>query len=111
MQLAILILNKEELLEVLLEGLLEIGISGATIIDSIGMGHMLSTEGPIFAGLKYMFCGSRPYNKTIISAINDDKVDPLKEVVDKTLGPLHENGNGILFFIPLTDVVGLKSEI
>ena len=111
MQLAILILNKEELLEVLLEGLLEIGVSGATIIDSIGMGHMLSTEVPIFAGLKYMFSGSRPYNKTIFSAINDDKVEPLKEVVDKTLGPLHENGNGILFFIPLTDVVGLKSEI
>jgi len=111
MQLAILILNKEELLDVLLEGLLEIGISGATIIDSIGMGHILSTEVPIFAGLKFMFTGSRPYNKTIFSAITEDKVEPMKEMVEKTLGPLQEGGNGILLFLPLSDVVGLKSEI
>ena len=111
MQLAILILNKEELLDVLLEGLLEIGISGATIIDSIGMGHILSTEVPIFAGLKFMFTGSRPYNKTIFSAIMEDKVEHLKEMVEKTLGPLKEGGNGILLFLPLSDVVGLKSEI
>ncbi len=111
MQLAILILNKEELLEVLLEGLLEIGISGATIMDSMGMGHILSTEVPIFAGLKFMFTGSRPYNKTIISAIQEDKVAPMKEMVEKILGPLKESGNGILFFIKLHDVLGLKAEI
>jgi len=111
MQLAILILNKEELLEEFLEGLLEIGISGATIIDSIGMGHILSTEVPIFAGLKFMFNGSRPYNKTIFTAIKDEKIKPLKELTEKTLGPLNENGNGILFFIPLSDVIGLKPEI
>lgn len=111
MQLAILILNKEELLESFLEGLLEIGISGATIIDSIGMGHILSTEVPIFAGLKFMFNGSRPYNKTIFTAIKEEKVEPLKELIENTLGPLSENGNGILFFIPLSGVVGLKPEI
>jgi len=111
MQLAILILNKEEYLEVLLEGLLEIGISGATIIDSIGMGHILSTEVPIFAGLKFMFSGSRPYNKTIFTAIKEEKIAPLKDLVKKTLGPLHESGNGILFFLNLSDIVGLKPEI
>lgn len=111
MQLAILILNKEELLEVLLEGLLEIGISGATIIDSMGMGHILSTEVPIFAGLKFMFTGSRPYNKTIMSAIQEDKINPMKEIVEQILGPLQDSGNGILLFIPISDIIGLKPEI
>jgi hypothetical protein len=111
MKLSVLVLNKEEYLETLLEGYIEIGISGATIIDSIGMGHILSSEVPIFAGLRFMFAGSRPYNKTILSVIPEKKVDPLKNLIKKILGPLNESGNGILFFIDLCEVIGLKSEI
>lgn len=111
MKLSVLILNKEEFLETLLEGYIEIGISGATIIDSIGMGHILSSEVPIFAGLRFMFAGSRPYNKTILSVIHEDKIEDLKKLIQKILGPLEESGKGILFFISLDDVVGLKPEI
>jgi len=111
MKLAVLILNREELLETLLEGLIEIGITGATIIDSIGMGHILSTDVPVFAGLRFMFAGSRPYNKTILSIIKEEKVATLKELAEKILGSLEESGNGILFFIEISDVVGLKPEI
>ena len=111
MKLAVLVLNKEELLENLLEGFIEIGISGATIIDSIGMGHILSTEVPIFAGLRFMFAGHRPYNKTILSVIKNEKVEELKKLSEKTLGPMGKGGSGILFFIDLSDVVGLKPEI
>lgn len=111
MKLSVLVLNKEEYLETLLEGYIEIGISGATIIDSMGMGHILSSEVPIFAGLRFMFAGSRPYNKTILSVIPEEKTIPLKNLISKILGPLEESGNGILFFIDLCEVVGLKSEI
>lgn len=110
MKLAVLVLNKEEFLESVLEGYIEIGITGSTIIDSIGMGHILSAEVPIFAGLRFMFAGSRPYNKTILSVINDEKSDPLKALVEKVLGPLAESGNGILFFLNISEVVGLKPE-
>lgn len=111
MKLAVLILNKEEHLETLLEGLIEIGVTGATIIDSIGMGHILCTDIPVFAGLRFMFAGSRPYNKTILSIIKEEKIDQYKELAEKILGPLEESGNGILFFIDVADVVGLKPEI
>lgn len=111
MKLSVLVLNKEEYLETLLEGYIEIGISGATIIDSMGMGHILSSEVPIFAGLRFMFAGSRPYNKTILSVIPEEKTIPLKNLISKILGPLEESGNGILFFIDLCEVLGLKSEI
>jgi nitrogen regulatory protein PII len=111
MKLAILVLNKVEELENLLEGFIEIGITGATIIDSIGMGHILSSDVPIFAGLRFMFAGSRPYNKTILSIVKDEKAEPLKELVEKSLGSLEESGNGILFFINIEEVIGLKPEI
>lgn len=111
MKLAILILNREEHLEALLEGYVEIGITGATIIDSIGMGHILSSDVPIFAGLRFMFSGSRPYNKTILSVIKDEKVEPLKELITSVLGPLAEGGSGIFFVIDIGEVIGLKPEI
>jgi len=111
MKLAILVLNKVEELETLLEGLIEIGVTGATIVDSIGMGHILSSDVPIFAGLRFMFAGSRPYNKTILSIIKEDKVESYKNLVEKSLGSLEESGNGILFFIDIDQVVGLKPEI
>ncbi|MGD2089180.1 MAG: hypothetical protein PVH61_23585 [Candidatus Aminicenantes bacterium] len=111
MKLAILILNQEEQLESLLEGYVEIGITGATIIDSIGMGHILSSDVPIFAGLRFMFSGSRPYNKTVMSVIKDEKVKPLKELITKVLGPLAESGSGIFFVIDIGEVIGLKPEI
>ncbi len=111
MKLAVLVLNKEELLEDLLEGFIEIGVSGATIIDTLGMGHILSTDIPVFAGLRFMFAGSRSYNKTILSVIKEEKVKPFKKLARTILGPLEESGNGILFFINIEEVVGLKPEI
>ena len=111
MKLAVLVLNKEEYIENLLEGYIEIGITGSTIIDSIGMGHILSSEVPIFAGLRFMFAGSRSYNKTILSVIKDNKVTQLKKLVKKILGPLDKSGNGILFLINIDEVIGLKPEI
>jgi hypothetical protein len=111
MKLAVLVLNKEDYLESVLEGLIEIGISGATIVDSMGMGHILSEEVPIFAGLRFMFTGSRPYNKTILSVIKNEKVEPFKKIIRKILGPLDKSSNGILFFINIGEVIGLKPEI
>lgn len=111
MKLAVLILNQEEHLEALLEGFVEIGITGATIIDSIGMGHILSSDVPIFAGLRFMFAGSRPYNKTILSVIKKEKVESLKELAAKVLGPLEQRGSGILFMVDICEVIGLKPEI
>ena len=49
MQLLIAVINDEERLDDILSGFLELGITGATIIDSEGMGHVLSHDIPIFA--------------------------------------------------------------
>lgn len=111
MKLLIVILNKVEKLEEVLEGYLEIGISGATVIDSVGMGHILSEEVPIFAGLRFMFAGAKPHNKTIFSAIKDEKEKPAIELLEKILGGLTQPGTGIVFTIPIDTVEGLKPEI
>jgi nitrogen regulatory protein P-II 1 len=111
MKLLILILNKVEKIEEVLEGYLEIGISGATVIDTVGMGHILSEEVPIFAGLRFMFAGAKPHNKTIISAIKDEKEEPAINLLQKILGDLNKPGTGIVFTIPVERVEGLMPEL
>lgn len=111
MKLLVLILNKVEKLEEVLEGFLEVGVTGATIIDSIGMGHILSEEVPIFAGLRFIFAGAKPHNKMVFSVITEDKVEPVIKVLKKIIGDLGQTGTGIVFTIPLDHVEGLKPEI
>ena len=110
MKLLILFLNKVEKLEEVLEGFVEIGITGATVIDSIGMGHILSEEVPIFAGLRFMFAGAKPHNKTIFSVIKDEKEEEAIRLLQKILGDLKKPGTGIVFTIPLDRVEGLMPE-
>ena len=111
MKLLILILNKVEKLEEVLEGFLEVGVSGATIIDTVGMGHILSEEVPIFAGLRFMFAGAKPHNKTLLSVINKEKENDVINILKKILGDLGKPGVGIVFTVPLDRVEGLKPEV
>lgn len=111
MKLLVVILNNVEKLEEILEGFLEIGITGATIVESVGMGQILSEEVPIFAGLKFMFSGARPHNKTIFSVIKDEKEEQAINIIKQVLGDLEQTGTGIVWTMPIDRVEGLKPEV
>jgi nitrogen regulatory protein PII len=110
MKLLVLFLNKVEKLEEVLEGYLEVGVTGATVVDSVGMGHILSEEVPIFAGLRFMFAGAKPHNKTVFSVIRDEKEEEVIRLLQKILGDLNQPGTGIVFTFSLDRVEGLKPE-
>ncbi len=111
MQLLILVINQEDSLDKVLEAFVEVGITGATIIDSVGMGRILAHDIPIFAGLRYLLEGNRPYNKTIFAVVeNDKKVDEAITVVEEICGSLDKPGTGLLFTLPVTRVRGLARE-
>ncbi len=111
MKLLFFVLNKEELLEEILEAFLELGIPGATIIDSVGMGAILTHDIPIFAGFRNLLEGSRPANKTILTLIDDALVEPTIQSIEQIVGSLDEPGNGILFTIPVDNVKGLRQPL
>ena len=111
MKLFVYILNQQEKLDEILSGFIEIGITGATIIDSVGMGRILSKDIPIFAGFQSLVSGSRPYNKTIFSVVDsDEKVESALKLIEEVCGSFEESGAGIAFTLPLADVSGLKPE-
>ncbi|MHC4780321.1 MAG: P-II family nitrogen regulator [Planctomycetota bacterium] len=107
-KLVIIFLNRTELLEDVLEGFLEVGVSGATVIDSVGMGRILSTDVPIFAGIRNLFPGLSPDNKTILIVTKEDMVDNIIAVVEDVCGDLCEAGMGLAVVLPLDRVQGLR---
>lgn len=106
MQLLILVLNQEECLDDVLSAFVELGITEATIIDSAGMGEVLVHDVPIFAGLRHLLGGERPYSKTIFAIIDDEKFTEAAIVIEEICGPFSESGGGILFTLPITEIRG-----
>jgi nitrogen regulatory protein PII len=110
MYLIVLVLNKVELLEKVLENLSRVGVPGATILDSTGMGRALSESVPesLLTGLQALFQHSRPHNKTIFSVIESkEKKDRALAAINEILGDMSRPGIGIMFTITLLDVIGL----
>jgi nitrogen regulatory protein P-II 1 len=111
-QLLIAVINEEEKLDEILSGLVELGVTGATIINSEGMGRVVSHDIPIFAGLGGLASRSRPQNQTIFSVIREDeKVDGVIALLREICGDLHDPATGIVFTIPVNRVVGLAPEL
>ncbi len=109
MHLLVLILNKEEFLDEVLEAFVEAGITGATIVDSVGMGRTLAYRIPIFAGLRESI-KTTDYNKMIFSVVQSDEV--LKQVIDllEEIIDFDVPGTGLLFTVPITFIKGIRLE-
>ena len=111
MQLLIAVINHEEKVDDILAGFVELGIRGATIISSEGMGRVLSHDVPIFAGLRSLTARSRPTNQTLFSVIEDEKVEDAIALIQEVCGSLDAPGAGIVFSVAVSRVVGLAPEL
>lgn len=109
MKLLVIFLNAVEMLEEVLEGLIETGISGATVVESEGMGHTIE-EVPLFAGMRNLFRSARPRNKIIFSVITETQASEGLEVLEKILGCSHQKGKGIAFVLSIDSVIGMAKD-
>ena len=111
MKLVVFVLNREELLDEVLEAYVEAGVPGATILDSEGMGRFLTYEVPLFAGFREFMKGNKPYNKTILSVVrSDETVRRLEQILERICGDLDAPGTGILFTLPVDHARGLGTQ-
>ena len=103
MQMLCIVLNREEQLDDLLTELLELEITGATIVDGVGMERVLANDVPIFAGLLKSVSGQRPYNKNILALVPElDTVKRLVALCREVGIDFAEPGTGSLFAIPVS---------
>lgn len=110
MKLMVIILNKTDALEYLLEGLSAAGIGGATIIQSSGLAMTLAKMDSSFlsASIRSLFSGEEEDNRTILSVIKNNQLDLARRVVYNTVGDLSQPNTGIMFTVPLDFVEGTR---
>ena len=112
MQLLVAVINQREKIDDILSGFLELGITGATIINSEGMARVLTHDIPVFAGIQTLISRSRPQNQTIFSVVDDDeKVEAAIAVIQDICGSLEEPGTGIVFTLPVSRADGVAAEL
>lgn len=110
MQVVMLVLNKTECLEELLEALLENGIHGGTVLDSTGMMRVIDQSGddlPMFGAFRQLFDPGRKSSKTLVMVLEDAEVEIARRVIGKVTGGLDKPDTGILFAMPALFVEGL----
>ena len=110
MKLFVIVLNKVDKLDSLLEELGEAGISGATIINSTGMAHELLSHDELgFIGaFRQLLDPKRKENRTIYMVLEDSLVDKAIEIVDRVVDGIDNLDTGILFTVPVDLIRGNK---
>ena len=114
MNVLFIVLNKTEYLDDILDAFVEIGIRGATIMDSQGMGSALADNGgePFFGVLRNLLDDARPYNKTIFTVIDDeDLLEKAVKTVKEIVVDIYEPGVGMMFTLPVGNVYGMDRGI
>lgn len=110
-RLLVAVINDPEKLDETLSGFLEMGITGATVLSSEGMGRVLSDDIPIFAGLQTLISGTKPQNRIILSVMPLEKVAGAMALLQEVCGNLERPSTGIAFTLPVDSVVGLAPEL
>ena len=109
-KLVFIVLNRDEYLEEVLEGFVELDVRGATVIDSVGMGQLIAHAAPVFGGISRLVTGARPYNKTIFTVVEAAKIEAIVKVYEQICGSLDDPGAGLIFTVPVDFVKGLSGE-
>jgi len=113
MYLLVDVLEQTEYLSSLLEELAKIGVTGTTVLDSVGMGRILLESGADVAPIsviREVLGKGKPTNKTIFAVVADkETLKKAINVVRSLCGDLNEPGKGILFTLKLDFVEGLKT--
>lgn len=114
MNLLVVIIEDPNKIEPLLDRWYEHDIAGATILDSRGMGHIISEHYSIFSRFSDLTGTSSesPNNNLIFTVIETEKTlqDAIQDVRD-IIGDLSKPNTGMLFSLPVNNVEGFNTPI
>jgi nitrogen regulatory protein P-II 1 len=112
MYLLVDVLEHTEHLPAILEELVAIGVTGTTVLDSIGMGRILlesRADVPVVKVIERVLAQRQPTNKTLFAAIEtEDTLRKAVGAIKSICGDLSQPGTGILFTLRLDHVEGLR---
>lgn len=110
--LVVLIVDNPDDCPAILEGWDEIGVKGATILDSTGMGRIkkagLLDDFPLVPRLQDFLEVREEPHRTIFSVVEDQvTVDRMAAAAQHIIGDLDEPHTGFMFVVPVLKAFGL----
>ena len=102
MELLVCVVDRDQHLERILSAFVDLGIRGATIINSEGMAHHVGEELPVLTGLQALLERTRPHSATVFSVIDDAAtIEAAIATISEICGGLDGPGTGIVFTVPV----------
>ena len=95
-----IILYEQKFLEDIMELFLELGVKGSTVIDSQGMGGIL-TKVPLFADFINFLGENKNYSKTIFAIIGESELHTIIRGVEDILGDLDKRGGASIIALDI----------
>jgi hypothetical protein len=88
------------------------GVSGATILDSIGMRHLMAhtqrDDLPLMPSLRSLLESEEYNHRTILSVVPDEfDLDDLVQRTEAVVGDFDDADSGFLFVVPVLEARGL----
>ena len=102
--LLMLVARDEDSFDHLVTGLLDVGITGATVVESRGLGAIIRQDMPIFAGLAALL-PQQTGSKVILSITTRGNVEALQRFVEE----LPESQRPIGAAVPVDQTIGLAN--
>ena len=103
MYLLFAVIENEDLLDELITGWMDLGVTGATVIETTGALQLITQHIPIFAGLRSLTSGGGRHNKTIFTAINtDDLLNTAVSFLENLCAETGKPHQGVYFVTPLS---------
>ena len=110
-EMLICVLNEPDCLHDVLTAMVEGGVPSSTVIETQGMGRILSQDMPIFAGFRHLFAGSKPFNHTIFAVVDSPEVTrKVISLLQDVLADVEGSAKGIVFSLPVSQFASLNKE-
>jgi nitrogen regulatory protein PII len=108
----VLIVNNPDDCSPILEAWEALGLSGVTILESLGLGRLrrrgMEDDFPLIPSLSDYFESEEVSHRTLFSVVDTpEKVDQMIEAAQGIIGNLDDEDTGFLFVLPVTRVVGM----
>lgn len=117
MYLIIFVLHDAEKVTDLLDEWEKVGVTGATILPSSGLGRLrgrkpgLRDDLPLIPSLEALLNHEEEFSRTLFSLVEDEEmVDRLVEATQRVIGDLSYPDTGLLMVIPVIRALGLYKQ-
>ena len=113
MYLVLFVLDDVDHLEDLLDAWESVGVTGATIFPSTGLGRIRQFDGyrddlPLMPGLDDLYQMRGEFHRTLFTVVKDDQmVDELVAATQRVIGDLEQPDTGFLVVLPVVKTYGL----